>query len=307
VITMFHSVNAVILMSLATLGWSLAECIGRNTVKYGDALTFNAIKLTSATLTLFITLSIINECFLGELPKLPWTILILVCFTGIITHLGNLIYYFTLKFVPLHIIAPIAHTDPYWTFFFAIVFLNESFDLRIPIAALLIIFGVRMLSKRSERTDKANSKVLVGEALRTALLGLGVSLCWALNTFLSKYCLKVGITISNLLLLKNTSASLMFLTLLTMRILIFNRVASGIKNKRFIIGSLGAGLCANVLGDLMFIIALTLTKASRISIYSSLILLYDFILSRLLLREKIGKFSIIGFVLITLAIIVVTI
>ena len=306
-IKIFHDLTVIFLMSLATLGWSLSESIGKVTVKYGDALTFNTIKLASAVTTVFIILSLTNRRILAGLFDFPWMIVILACIIGLIHHMGNLIYYLSLKKIPLHIIAPIAHTDPYWTFFFAVVFLNEPFDLRILFAGLLIILGVRMLTKKSKDIDITDNKPLIISTYKTILLGLGVSLCWSLQTLLSKFCLKEGMTVLNLLILKNMGGLLTFLFLTMIRSVFCKEYVFHIKNRKFIYGSILAGLFANVLGDLMFINALNLASASRISIYCSLVLMYDLVFSKLLLKEKMRIYSIIGFILIMLAVMLVTI
>ncbi|MFQ5825729.1 MAG: EamA family transporter [Dehalococcoidia bacterium] len=107
--------------------------------------------LTGATISLFfgtLAFSLVNIRGLNVgLAARKWGVFLFVL-SGFLASVGVLLQYIALTITPVIVVSPLTNTNPLWTIIVIHLFLQrlEKITLRIVAGALLVVFGVAMIS-----------------------------------------------------------------------------------------------------------------------------------------------------------------
>ncbi len=220
----------------------------------------------------------------------PGTDLLIVAILGGIfdSFVGTLLYMMALRTSPAYEVVPLANTAPFWGVVAAVVFLGEPPRLASFLAAGLVIIGAYFLSSRRVRTDEPVSRF-------GPWLALAAGAMWGIAEIApSKYCLTHGMATSTYQLMVVVGSAAGWGTYLLMR----HRLHA-VSWSRMGLGIAVLTAFTNLfLGWLLWLMALDRAPASLLSPVRGLVVLFGFLASIILLKERPSLRSAIGVLLI---------
>jgi DME family drug/metabolite transporter len=174
-----------ILAILANLTFALSNVIFRKVDRQISPAFINTFRTALGLVTFYLI-----AAFTGLIPKIFMlsTQLWLLLLTSIIFGqvLGDTFYFFAQQILGPTKAMAVSMTFPFFTFIFAILFLDRQFSILLIPAAFLITIGVILLGKAQEHNQNSSqikrSKVFYG-----FLWGLFASLFWAIGIILTDY------------------------------------------------------------------------------------------------------------------------
>lgn len=281
---------ALMFMLTATFCWAMSQIIGKIALRNISANFFNAIRFSIVTPILLMTAFFTKSLYQLELNK-P---LAAAIFSGLLgTFCGCQLYYYSLKREAAHRIIPAGNSYPFWTIFLASLLLGEEVKMVLPISAVLIFLGSSLLVSRKKELKHWRMGTLI--ALLAAFL-------WGLNQVLYKYCITGGIEVLNLLAITTTTGAIFFGGV---------EVGSHQRSMRNLRSSVGlsalSGMIGFLVGELIFLFALRIEKASTLAPITGATIFFGFLLSVLLLKERPTKKSILGTIFIISGIVLIAI
>jgi len=281
---------ALALVLVATLCWGADQTIGKLAVKRVDVSVFNALRPTFVAPLAFIFAFSTNS--LSDPGAFLITIAILA---GVISWcIGCELYFYLLKKSAVHKILPIANSHPVWGVFAAILFLGEEVTLFIFASAVLVIIGAYFLVQKEQET---------GHWKRMVPLALLVALMWGAVIILNKFCLNEGMKVGTLLTIEVVSAAVA--CNIAMGI---HQIKASIKlDKKGMWLSFLSGFLGFFIGHILYLVALGIEKASVLAPINGAVILFGFLLSILLVRERPSKKAILGVVIIFIGVFLATI
>jgi DME family drug/metabolite transporter len=216
----------------------------------------------------------------------------------LILIIGDTFYFIALKSVGVAKTVPISYSYSIFVAIISISFLGESLTVAILLGTAAVVSGVWLLAGRgkNEGSKKEHQKLGI-------LAALGTSLCWACGIAIYK------------IILANTDpfllASVRMLTILPV-LSVFTILPFETKSKirsltRFnIITMFLSGLISIGVGDTFYIIGLETTKANVAAPLASTTPLFAAIMAILYLKEKVSKRVVVGTLLVTAGIMLLT-
>ncbi|HDL85536.1 MAG TPA: DMT family transporter [Candidatus Acetothermia bacterium] len=213
------------------------------------------------------------------------------------SFVGTLLYMIALRTSPAHEVVPLANTAPFWGVVAAVVFLGEAPRLVSFAAAGLVIGGAYFLSSHRVRTGAPISRF-------GPWLALTAGAVWGIAEIApTKYCLSHGMAASTYQLMVVLASGVGWGAFLLVRGGLRN-----LKRSRMGIGiAVLTGFTNLFLGWLLWLFALGRAPASLISPVRGVVVLFGFLASIFILKERPSRRSAIGVTLIIAGVTLVSI
>lgn len=229
---------------------------------------------------------------------LPTTKFLIVAILGGVldSFIGTLLYMIALKTSPAHEVVPLANTAPFWGVVAAVIFLGESPRFASFAAAVLVVLGAYFLASHRDRAGEQGTRWGPWAALAAGVL-------WGIAEIVpTKYCLSHGMApITYQLMLVAGSAAAWGVYALSR-----HRLSSFSWSWRGMNIAVLTGFTNLFLGWMLWLLALGRAPASIISPVRGLVVLFGFLASVLILKERPSRRSAIGVLLIIGGVMLVT-
>jgi len=227
-------------------------------------------------------------------PKL----LIIAVLGGILDSFGGtLLHMIALKRSPAHEAVSLSNTAPFWGVVAAVVFLGESPQFASFAAAVLVVLGAYFLASNHDRSDKQTTRWGPWIALAAGVL-------WGVAEIVpAKHCLTHGMTPLTYQLMALTGSATAWGVFALSRYCLggFSWSRRGMS-----IATL-TGFTNLFLGSVLWLFALDRAPANLIAPIRGLVVLFGFLASVLILKERPSKRSAIGVLLIIAGVMLVSI
>ena len=266
----------------ASLSWAIAPILYRKALLSNTAISANIVRCATNAGVLVAVLLLFGLA--GTLAALPTDTMILVVASGVIgLGVGDTLYMIGLKYVGVSRAVPLAATYPLFSLIWATFLLGQPISIVEVVGAVVIIFGIWLLSREKSREDTTVKG-------RLALVGIAASLVTALIWSVSISMMNVAV--SNItplganyaiITLRIASVALFFLLLAPF----IDKDRGFMKMKRSsVIALCVGGVVANGVGWLLMNYSFLNTSLTRATVISSTSPLFAVIVGFMLLREK---------------------
>ncbi len=261
---------ALTLVLMAAFCWGTAQVLGKLALRDLSPLVFNTIRF-SFVAAVFAPIVVLT----GNLESCrPELILLAIGMGALGTFIGVQFFYNGMKRSLAHRIIPIGNAYPFWVIIFAPLLLSEAVKPILPAAIALVIGGTFLLTP----TEKGSGQWRAGVAFASI-----AAMVWGLNSVLSKYIVTVeGMSILTLLMISLVTAALLYnLTAL------IKRPWRGVRLNRRNVGlSLLSGVISFPIGHTLYLTALGTEQVSALAPLTATTILFGFVLSLILARER---------------------
>ena len=264
--------------------WGVGQAIAKRGLESTSLSLFGFVRSASALLFV-IPFGLLTTGF--PLPSL--SLLGVAILGGVLdSFAGTLLYMISLRTSPAYEVVPLANTAPFWGVVAAIVFLGETARFVSFVAAGLVIAGAYFLSSRRDRTDTMGSRY-------GPLFALAAGAVWGIAEIApTKYCLSHGMAASTYQLMVVASSGLGWGVYLLVR----RGSRSASWSNRGIRIAVLTGFTNLFLGWILWLFALERAPASLISPIRGLVVLFGFLTSIFILKERPSRRSAFGVLLI---------
>lgn len=189
---------------MAAILWAASFVISAKVLRNLDPLSTNAFR------SLFSTISIvIIAFFMGEIQKIPnidpYGLIVVILAALIGFGIGDSLLYKSITSIGVSKAYTIAHSYPFFTMIFAIIFLEETFFPKYLLGTIIIFFGISVL------VVDGNSEHKVGSHLGF-ITALVAAISWSTGLIL----ITVGITKMSVILANTIRFPFLFLCLILM-------------------------------------------------------------------------------------------
>jgi DME family drug/metabolite transporter len=280
----------------AAITWAIAPALYRKALFRATPAVANALRcLTNALFLLAILLLANGASSLSSLSLLTVTATVLSGVVGL--GLGDLLYMTSLESIGLSKAVPIASSYPFFSFLWAILFLDEVVTIFAVAGALSVFAGILLLSWTKPKSGFCASQKRYAMGIAS---GFATALCWSVSvTLMDSAVAHAGMnSLSvNLALVASrvTAASCLMLPLLP----VFHRQGTALRLNRFTVLQLfTGGILANGVGWLLMNFSLSLTAESVAVPISSVSPLFSTLLGAAVFHEKIDAKNSIGVLLV---------
>ena len=130
----------VLALQVASIGWSLGSSYSRRHARHDNVLGTTASQMLAGGVIMCLAATL-----LGEWPRLyftPRTAAALVYLSTVGAIGGFVAYTYALRHLPVSFVSLYAYINPIIAVALGVIFLNESFDSRMAVAAALVFVGV---------------------------------------------------------------------------------------------------------------------------------------------------------------------
>jgi len=261
--------------------WAISQVIGKMALRYLSPLTFNTIRFAFA---------FVFTCLLLFLAFGIRTYQVYLLFIAFVTAalgwvVGNQLYYSAMRNAPAHIVITAGNSYPFWAMLIAAAVLGEGVGLTSPISAGFILGGSFLLL----RVDPGKKAWTRGTAI-----SLFVAFLWGVKAVLNKHAFILGMRPSDLLFYTLLSATIMFFLMLPLR---QEKVKDEINRKSLAL-VLASGIFGFPVGELLYLFAMEVERVSALTPLISTTILFGFLLSIIMARERPTWRAVCGMVLI---------
>lgn len=136
--------NAYLFAGVAMLFWAIAPIFGKLGLNGMQPLA--ALTIRSLVISAILLIAVTAAGQWGSVTSVTTKNAVYIALEGICAALlGQLAYYYALKFGEVGRVSPIVAAFPLVALFFAILFLGEKLTLYKVVAALLIVSGIALL------------------------------------------------------------------------------------------------------------------------------------------------------------------
>jgi len=232
-------------------------------------------------------------------PIPSFSLLVVAIFGGFLdSFVGTLIYMIALRISPAHEAVTLANTAPFWGVVAAVIFLGEPPRLVSFAAAALVILGAYFLSSHRGRTDTPAS------SRWGPWLALAAGVVWGIAEIVpTKYCLSKGMAPTTYQLMVVAASGVGWGGYLFVR----HRLRAVSWSKEGLGIAVLTGFTNLFLGWILWLYALDRAPASLISPVRGLVVLFGFVASILILKERPSRRSGVGVLLIIAGVTLVSI
>lgn len=263
-----------ILALSAALMWATSSLLYRHGMERLSPKVVNTVRAVSATLFLFILLSVFGRT--REAFTLPPTIYLYALIASVFgLSLGDIFYLYAIKTIGISRAIPIASSTPWIVAVLSVIFLGEKVTASIILGIFLIFCGIYLIREKDQGGTRQNWGVL---------FALGAAGSWALYVLASKIALmETDPVVFN-------TVRMSFFALTYIVIMIPSRQKKDVflvKSKEWWYVLIGAILDLGG-GALAFYFSLTLIEASRATPLSSLSPVFATIFAFLFAKEKVS-------------------
>lgn len=283
--------------SLASaLCWALSAVIYRKALSAIDPLPANAVRCIPAVAFMVILLTALGQ--LQQITKIGSLTLLYLTFSVI----SGLVIGDTLNFVSLRLIGvsravPISSICPLFTVIIAALFLQGGVSSMVLLGAILVIFGVWLVST----INNTVSPLTKADLIKGVLAGVGAAIFWAISLVVCQLALQWIDPITA------NSIRMIILTPVLTVIVLASRNRDQLLHSDtnlWILLSAG-GILALGIGGILLLVGISLIGAARAVSLSSTTPLYAPLLAASLLKEKVTVKILSGAVLTVLGILLV--
>lgn len=227
----------------------------------------------------------------------PKLLLVAVLGGTVDSFVGTSLHMIALKRSPAHEAVSLSNTAPFWGVVAAVVFLGESPQFASFVAAVLVVLGAYFLASNHDRSDKETTRWGPWVALTAGVL-------WGVAEIVPvKHCLTQGMTPLTYQLMALTGSATAWGVFA-----LFRYCSSGFSwSRRGMSIAMLTGFTNLFLGWIMWLFALDRAPASLIAPIRGLVVLFGFLASILILKERPSKRSAIGVLLIIAGVMLVSI
>ncbi len=281
---------AFALVLVATLCWGADQTIGKLALRRLNVSVFNAIRPTFAA-PLIILFALLTDSL--RYPGLFLTAIgILV---GVISwFVACELYFYLLNRGIVHRVLPISNSHPVWGVLASVLLLGERVTPLIPVSAALVVLGAYFLAPKGKGTGSWKGMVP---------LAFLVAIMWGSVIAPMKYCLNEGVTVSTFLAIGVISAAVTCNIAMGIR-----HIRTGIKFDKKGVGlSILSSTFGFFIGELLFLWALEMEKASVLAPVCGAVIPFGFLLSVLLVGERPSGRAILGMVIVFTGVFLATI
>ena len=273
--------------------WGGGQVIAKRGIEDTSVALFGFVRSASALLFV-IPFGLLTTGF----PLPAFSLLVVAILGGVLdSFVGTLLYMTALKAAPAHEVVPLSNTAPFWGVVAAVIFLGEPPRLVSFVAAALVILGAYFLSSRRERTD-----VPIGRF--GPWLALAAGAVWGIAEIVpTKYCLSQGMAPTTYQLMAIAASCAGWGGYLLVR----HRLCAVPWSRKGIGIAVLTGFTSLFLGWILWLYALERAPASLISPVRGLVVLFGFVASILILKERPSRRSAIGVLLIIAGVTLVSI
>jgi len=175
---------------LAALGaaiiWAIEPTFYRKALLKTKPFPANTVRCLGTSAVLICCL--LATVRISVLASLPLNAVILTCLSGIIgLVLGDTLYMEGLKLIGVTRAVPLVCTYPLFNFFWAVFLLGEPVTLPLVFGAVMIVFGVWLLSQKNDREEiKTQKKILI----KGVIASLGSAVTWSIAVALVNMVVK---------------------------------------------------------------------------------------------------------------------
>ncbi|MEM2874515.1 MAG: DMT family transporter [Candidatus Hadarchaeales archaeon] len=265
---------------LAAFFWAASQVFGKLAIEYLAPLTFNTIRYASA--------------FLVSVPLLHFTVgigayALPLLFTAFLTavigwYVGGQLYFVAMRSSPAHLVIPAGNSYPFWSIIMAAAFLGESVGWASPLAACMILGGSVLLLRSDGKEDGWRKGVVIS---------MFVAIIWGIKSVLNKFTIAAGMSPSDLMLYMLVAATFLFSSSLAVVSPRGSRI-----NRRSVSLALASGILAFPAGEMLYLKAMELERVAALTPLMSTTILFGFILSVLMVRERPTIRAVIGMILV---------
>ena len=274
----------------ASISWAIAPILYRKALLSTKPLSANIVRCATNAGVLVAFLLIFGLA--GTLAALPMKTMVLVIVSGVIgLGVGDTLYMIGLKYVGVSRAVPLAATYPLFSLIWATTLLGQPLSIVEVAGALIILFGILLLSREKSREE-------AGVKGRLVFIGLTVSLVTAVIWSVSISMMNVavlGVTTLGanyaIITLRIASIALFFMLLAPF----IDKEHGFIKMKRSTIAALCVGgLVANGVGWLLLNYSFQYTSLTRAVPISSTSPLFAAVAGFMLFHEKMTTKAVLG-------------
>jgi len=287
-------INIAILFAVCSAAlWGGGQVIAKRGLEDTSLALFGFVRSLSALLFV-IPFGLLTIGF----PLPSFSLLVVAILGGILdSFIGTLLYMIALRTSPAHEVVPLANTAPFWGVVAAVVFLGEPPRLVSFAAAALVILGAYFLSSHKGRTGIPVSRF-------GPWLALAAGAMWGIAEIVpTKYCLSQGMAPTTYQLMVVAASGAGWGGYLLVR--------HWLRGVPWSINGVGiavlTGFTNLFLGWILWLYALDRAPASLISPVRGLVVLFGFVASILILKERPSRRSAIGVLLIIAGVTLVSI
>lgn len=253
----------------AALCWGTAQVLGKLALRDLSSLNFNAIRF-SFVATVIVPIAILSD----SLERCEIKLILLAIVVGVLSgFIATQLFFYSMKRSSAHRIIPVGNSFPLWVIILAPLLLNEVVKPILPVSAVLVLGGTFLLVSAKNKSEEWRAGIL---------LAMIVAFFWGLKDILLRFILELGMEPFTLLTISVISATVLFdLTAWIRRF----RSRSEF-NKRSVGLSLTSGAFAFIFGEFFLLSALKIERASALAPIFATVILFGFLLSIILARER---------------------
>jgi DME family drug/metabolite transporter len=273
----------------AAVSWAVAALFYGQALSKAKPISANIIRLTLTSAVLLAFLVFTGK--LSILTDLPMTTVVLAGSSGIIgLGLGDTVYMASLKMVGIARSVPITCTYPLFNLLLAAVLLNESITWSVGVGAVVIVFGIWLLSRQQDGMANVSKETLY----KGLALALATAILWAISIGMMGLAAKGASNLDYALAINVTRVSTIGLCFLGSAPLIDRGSGFLKQKKRTVVSLIAGGIVALGLGWFFFAYSLTQTLESRAVPISAATPLFSTFEGVVLLHEKINTKNALG-------------
>jgi drug/metabolite transporter (DMT)-like permease len=152
-------VTGVLALQIACLGWSLGSSYSRRHTRHENVFATTAAQMLAGGLMMLAVASARGEWHALQFSPRSVTAFAYLTTVGAIG--GFVAYTYALRHLPVSVVSLYAYINPVIAVTLGILVLGEPFDVRMALAALLVLAGVAVVQSRSFRGAAGRAKALV--------------------------------------------------------------------------------------------------------------------------------------------------
>lgn len=280
---------ALLLALGAALSWAGDQVIGKLALRTTSVSVFNAIR-PSFTLPLVILFALST----GGLSYPGIELTLITILTGVINWVvAGELYFYAIHRGDAHRIIPIGNSHAIWGVAAAVLLLGEEMRPVLFLSAGLVFTGAYLLTSRVGKTSRWRAGIP---------LALLAAFMWGSMIVPLKYCLDNGMSVGTLLVIYTASAAVACSIVAGIR-----HLMTGVRyDRRGVKLSLLSAALGFFIGEILFVSALEMEKASVLAPVPGAVIPFGFLLSILLLGERPTKRAILGMIVVLVGISLVT-
>jgi DME family drug/metabolite transporter len=282
----------------AALSWTVSAMFYRKALEQTKPVSANIVRLSCTSAVLITFLAMIGK--FGVLTSLPLNIIALAAISGVIgLGVGDTLYMLSLKKIGVARAVPLTCTYPLFNLVWAIFFLGKPVTLSVALGAVVIVFGIWLVSYEKEtNVIDVQRKVLV----RGVAAALATALLWSVSIAMMDMAVTETPDLDHALIVNTVRAAAIALFLLALFPIIDKKREFLKVSRKTVATLLAGGIVALGLGWFFLTYSFVETVESRAVPISSTTPLFSTLVGIVLLHEKVTARSSLGSIIIVLGI-----